>query len=145
MASVSAPIKNDKYISVILRSLIPRLSGRLKKIAIAATVGMVNPILAKAEPRAKFKLLCRRLALAALTAANPSGRSTSKAIAIPTIVFGAPAAATPLSIAGLSNSARPTTVISDRINKTALTAVLRLLGFSACALLSVFLSSAFGK
>lgn len=57
IASVSAPIKNDKYISVILRLLIPRLNGKLKQIAIAATVGMVNPMLAKAEPRAKLRLL----------------------------------------------------------------------------------------
>ena len=69
MAKVRAPIKNDKYINTILRSLMPRLSGRLKNMAIAATVGMVRPILASAEPRAKFKLLCKRLALAALTAA----------------------------------------------------------------------------
>ena len=57
IASVSAPIKNDKYISVMFRLLMPRLNGRLKKIAIAATVGMVNPMLAKAEPRAKLRLL----------------------------------------------------------------------------------------
>lgn len=57
IARVSAPIKNDKYISVMFRLLIPRLNGRLKKIAIAATVGMVNPMLAKAEPRAKLRLL----------------------------------------------------------------------------------------
>ena len=69
MARVSAPIKKLRYMSVILRLLIPRLNGRLKKIAIAATVGMVKPILASAEPNARFKLLCNRLALAALTAA----------------------------------------------------------------------------
>jgi hypothetical protein len=40
-----------------LRLLIPRLKGRSKKIAITATVGMVKPILANADPRAKFKLL----------------------------------------------------------------------------------------
>ena len=57
MANVNAPIKNDKYISVILRLLIPRLSGRLKKIAMAATVGIVSPMLARADPSAKFKLL----------------------------------------------------------------------------------------
>ena len=69
MARVKAPIKKDRYISVILRLLIPRLNGRLKKMANAATVGMVSPILANAEPSARFKLLCKRLALAALTAA----------------------------------------------------------------------------
>jgi hypothetical protein len=32
-------------------------------------VGIVRPMLARAEPKARFKLLCKRLALAALTAA----------------------------------------------------------------------------
>ncbi len=57
IARVSAPIKNDRYIKVIFRLLIPKLSGRLKKMAIAATVGIVSPILASADPSAKFKLL----------------------------------------------------------------------------------------
>ena len=69
MARVSAPIKKDRYIRVIFNELMPRLNGKLKKIANAATVGMVKPILANAEPSARFRLLCRRLALAALTAA----------------------------------------------------------------------------
>lgn len=69
IARVSAPIKKLRYISTIFSSLIPKLSGRLKKIAMAATVGIVKPILANAEPNARFKLLCNRLALAALTAA----------------------------------------------------------------------------
>lgn len=51
IAKVRAPIKKLRYIRVILRLLMPRLSGRLKKMAIAATVGMVRPILARAEPR----------------------------------------------------------------------------------------------
>ena len=105
MASVNAPIKNDKYIKVILRSLIPKLRCKSKKMAIADTVGIVKPILAKADPKAKFKLLCKRLALAALMAAKPSGIKTSSAIAIPTMVFGAPAAFTPASMAGLRSSA----------------------------------------
>ena len=43
----------------------PRLSGRLKIMVTFATVGMVSPILANADPSAKFKLLCNLLALAA--------------------------------------------------------------------------------
>lgn len=69
IARVNAPMKNERYIRVILRLLIPRLSGKLKEIAIVATVGMVSPILANADPSAKFRLLCNLLALAALTAA----------------------------------------------------------------------------
>ena len=68
MASVRAPINNDRYIRVIFRLLMPRLKGRLKKIAMATTVEMVSPILARAEPSAGFKLFCSRLVLAALTA-----------------------------------------------------------------------------
>jgi hypothetical protein len=69
IARVSAPIKSDRYIKVILRLLIPRLNGKLKIIAMAATVGIVSPILASADPNARFKLLCNRFALDALTAA----------------------------------------------------------------------------
>jgi len=50
---------------VILRLLMPRLSGRLKIMAMIATVGMVSPILANADPSAKLKLLCNLLTLAA--------------------------------------------------------------------------------
>lgn len=98
---------------MIFRLLMPRLRGRLKKMAIAAIDGMVNQMLASAEPRARFRLLCMRFALAALIAANPSGRRTSSAIAMPTIVWDAPTAFIPASIAGLKSSARPTTVISS--------------------------------
>ena len=38
--------------------LIPRLMGKLNQIEIMATAGMVRPILARAEPSDKFKLLC---------------------------------------------------------------------------------------
>ena len=128
IASVSAPMKKDRYIKTIFRSLMPKLKGRSKKMAIAATVGMVNPMLANADPNAKFRLLCRRFALAALSAAKPSGNNTKSAIAIPTIVLGAPAAFTPASMTGLSTSANPTTVTKESSSKKQLAAVLRLLG-----------------
>ncbi len=57
IARVSAPIKKDRYIRVIFNELMPRLNGKLKKIANAATVGMVKPMLANAEPSARFRLL----------------------------------------------------------------------------------------
>ena len=57
MTRVRAPIKRDRYIRVMFRLLMPRLKGKLRKIAMAATVGMVSPILARAEPSARFKLL----------------------------------------------------------------------------------------
>jgi len=57
-------------------------------------------------------------------------------MAIPTIVLGAPAALTPASMAGLNNSARPTTVMSERISNMPLIEVFRLLGLS-CVFLRV--------
>ena len=121
MASVSAPIKKVRYISVIFRLLIPRLSGKSNRIAIAATAGIVKPILASAEPSAKFKLLCNRLALATLKAAKLSGNSTSIAIAIPTTALGAPIALTAASMVGLSNLAKMTTAIREINNSAPLT------------------------
>jgi len=50
MANVSAPIKKLSYISVIFRELIHRLIGKSKKMANAATVRMVKPMLASAKP-----------------------------------------------------------------------------------------------
>ena len=47
-------------------------------IQTTATLGMVNPILAKAEPKAKFILVCNLFFLAAITAAIASGRKTSR-------------------------------------------------------------------
>ena len=145
VAKVIAPIKKDKYIKTIFRELMPRLRCKLKKIAIAATVGMVSPILAKAEPSAKFKLLCKRLALAARTAAKPSGRRTNIAMAIPTIVFGAPAAFTADSIAGLKSSASPTTATNETRSRKTLTVVFKLLGLVACTLLSERVPSSLGR
>ena len=57
MARVKPPINKERYISTILRELIPRLKFRSKRIAIAATVGIVRPILANADPSAKLRLL----------------------------------------------------------------------------------------
>ena len=131
MASVSAPIKKLKYIKVMFRLLMPKVMGISKKMAMAATAGMVKPILASAEPRAKFKLLCNRLARAARIAAKDSGSSTNIAMAIPTTVLGAPMALTPASMAGLSSFARATTAIKEIKSKIALMAVFRLLGFCA--------------
>ena len=54
IASVSAPIVKDRYISVISRLLMLGLKGGLKKIAVLATVGIVSPMLARADPSAGF-------------------------------------------------------------------------------------------
>ena len=60
MASVSAPIKKVRYMRVTLRLLMPRLSGKSKKMAIAAIVGIDKRILARAEPRAKLRLCLKK-------------------------------------------------------------------------------------
>jgi hypothetical protein len=49
---------------------------------------------AKAEPSARFMLVCSRLASAARTAAEAAGSSTSAAIATPITARGAPTAST---------------------------------------------------
>ena len=54
MASVNAPIKKVRYISVILRLLIPRLSGKSNRMAIAATAEIVKPMLTSAEPSSSY-------------------------------------------------------------------------------------------
>ena len=61
---------------------------------------MVRPMLAIAEPSARFRLVCTRSRRAARTAAMVSGSSTSSAITTPTTACGSPAAATADSIAG---------------------------------------------
>ena len=45
MTNVSAPIKNDRYIKIILRLLIPRLSGKSKKMAMASIAGIERSLL----------------------------------------------------------------------------------------------------
>src|SRR4029079_17258732 len=71
-------------------SLLPSPSSRgcCSAIETTATAGIVRPILASADPSARFKLVCSRLDRDARTAARPSGRSTSAAIKIPTTAFG---------------------------------------------------------
>src|SRR5205814_847005 len=66
----------------------PSASGNPMKIATAATAGMVRPMLASAEPSARFRLVCMRLRNAARTAAVVSGSSTSSAITMPTTAGG---------------------------------------------------------
>ncbi len=51
---------------------------------------MVRSIVASAEPKARFKLVCNRSPCAALSAASPSGRRTSVAITMPTTAPGMP-------------------------------------------------------
>jgi hypothetical protein len=74
---------------------------------------MVRPMVASAEPSAKFMAVCKRLTRAARSEASPSGISTTAAITIPTTAFGAPSAAIPSSTAGVSALAKPTTATRE--------------------------------
>ena len=49
------------------------MSGSFKTIEVTATAGMVSPIVARDEPRARLRLFCRLSRLAALTAALLAG------------------------------------------------------------------------
>jgi hypothetical protein len=74
--------------------------------------GMVSPMLAIADPKARLRLIWIRSPSAARAAARVSGSRTSKAITTPTNDCGKPAARTPASIAGDSTFASPTTATS---------------------------------
>ncbi len=113
-------INNDKINNTVDFTSIPRVRSKLKKIDTNATAGIVNPILANAEPNAKFKLDCKRLFIAALIADNASGKSTTHAIMIPTTDFGAPIESIPLSILGDKVFATKTTKAKAIINKNVL-------------------------
>ena len=80
----------------------------------AATAGIVRPMLASADPKAKFKLVCNLLARAAFKAAKNSGSNTKVAMTMPTTGLGAPTLATKSSTVGVNAFARPTTATRDR-------------------------------
>ena len=63
--SESAQIKRDNMSSTVDFRSSPKVSVHPLIRATAATAGIVKPILASAEPNAKFKLVCKRLARAA--------------------------------------------------------------------------------
>src|SRR3974377_2575014 len=106
------------------------------------TAGIVRPIVGSDDPSARFRLVCRRLALAALTAARPSGSSTSPAIIIPTTDFGASMRASPNSTVGVRNLARPTTATREARRKPALRTAVVLEGGGACVSASALLHGA---
>src|SRR5215469_10477527 len=89
-------------------------------------------MLASAEPRARFKLVCNRLARAARSAAKPSGINTNAAMIMPTRAFGTLSIRTALSRTGVSDLARPTTATRAARSKPALTSAVFVGGF-VCA------------
>lgn len=69
---------------------IPSARGRSIHRETKATTGIVRLILAKADPRERFKLFCILFANAAFTADIPSGSNTTQAMMIPDKAEGAP-------------------------------------------------------
>ena len=111
----------DKINNTVDFKSIPKVKSKSNKIQTAATAGIVKPILANADPKAKFKLDCKRFAFAALKADKASGSNTTEAITIPTTDFGAPNASIPFSILGDKVFATKTTNKRVIINKNKLT------------------------
>ena len=75
-----------------------------------ATLGIVKPILASADPSDRFKLVWSLLFLAAMIAAIPSGNKIIAAITTPTKDTGKLRLITILSIVGESVFANNTTI-----------------------------------
>src|SRR5215207_9993270 len=98
-----------------------------------AIAGMVSPMLAIAEPKARLRLVCKRSRRAARVAASVSGSNTSRAITTPTKDGGNPIAATPASMAGDSTLANPTTATSAANKRPTLANAARRVGGSACS------------
>ncbi len=132
VAIVIVPMR--KVSTSITRSLPPSPSWSLRPSTTdaTATVGIVSPMLASAEPNARLKLVCSRSARAARTAAQVSGSSTSSAIAMPMTVLGAPIRATPASIAGDSSLASPITATSATSSRPKLAQATPADGGGAC-------------
>ena len=111
----------------------PSSSGPSSQIEATAMAGMVSPMLAMAEPKARLRLVWIRSRRAARLAASVSGSNTSSAITTPTNDGGNPTAETPALIAGVSTLARPTTATSASRSRPRLASAARLLGGSACS------------
>jgi hypothetical protein len=111
----------------------PRINGPSNQMVATASAGMVRPMLAIAEPKARLRLVCKRSRRAARVAARVSGSSTSRAITTPTKDGGNPIAATPSSMAGDSTFANPTTPTSAANKRPTLADAARDVGGSACS------------
>lgn len=109
----------------------PRTSGPESQMDARATAGTVRPMLAMAEPRARFRLVCTRSRRAERRAAMVSGSSTSRAMITPTTAWCSPASSTPDSMVGDTPLASPTTPLSARPSSPRLVQAVRADGASA--------------
>ena len=91
---------------------------------------MVSPILASADPNARFKLVCNRFDRAAQDRRRPLGQQHERRDHHADEWRGNPAAATPCSSDGESVFASSTTATRATTNKTTLIAVVRPAGLA---------------
>ena len=137
----SITAKNDNIISTVDLMSIPKTKSISNKTQINTTEGIVKPILARAEPKAKLILVCKRFFLAACIEAIPSGRSTILAIITPTKDCGSPASIIIPSMIGDMALANKTTMIRHAISETKLMIVSLLLGGAECESIFSLLSA----
>jgi len=74
--SAMAVTNKDRINSTVDLASMPSTNSVCMYNESALTAGMVNPMLASADPSARFRLVCKRLARAARSAAKPSGSKT---------------------------------------------------------------------
>jgi hypothetical protein len=115
--SESITVKIERTSRTIDFMLKPRIRGKSIIVQTTTTVGILSPILANAEPRARLMLVWYWPRLAARIAAMPSGNKITAAIATPTNAVGKPAATIPLSITGERFLARKITTPKHKSKK----------------------------
>lgn len=122
---------------------IPSAKGKSIHKETNATTGIVKLILAKAEPKERFKLFCILFAKAAFTADMPSGSNTTQAMMIPDKAGGAPILWIQASKSGAKDSANKTTAVKFMGNNIALNQVAFLPGLSCTSCSSSAVTKSF--
>jgi hypothetical protein len=134
VASDTVIIKRESPRSTVDFMSIPKVMRNPVKTDINAMVGILSPILASADPKARLSEVWISLFSAALKAANPSGSSTTPAIIIPTKDLGAPTETTRYSISLDRNFAAKTTIPKHRISITQLISICTFEGLTSAFL-----------
>jgi hypothetical protein len=106
----------------------PSSSGTFRTRARMLTAGIVRPMVASEEPRARLRLFCSSLRRAAHSAATVSGSSTSNATRSPTDSTGAPIAETTAPIEPATLLASSTTATKPTSSMATLSRTCRVPG-----------------
>ena len=123
--------RSDSRKRTVDSTLMPSASGNPVKTDTRATVGKVNPMLARAEPKERLRLFCNWFFRAALTAEIPSGNKIIKAMITPEREMGAPTDWMNDVKCGAMDSASSTTTIRFTGSSIALRMVIFKVGFSS--------------